>query len=269
MTAALDITAQQSAALALAARGLYVFPLDHPELPSCVGRHSPDAPCGGERGKHPTCRWSVDSTADADQVVNLFSRGARNIGVDCGRSQLLVLDEDAPGELDRACSALGVALPDTLMVSTGKGRHVYFRQPDGAPLSNGRGRFKDYRIDVRGRGGYVVGPGSLHASGRRYEVLRDSPVAPVPGWLSHALADIPPPRRAPAAEVPQPVADRAIVGALQVVLDAAPGSRNGRLFWAGCRLFERVHDARLEDGQAEEMLLAAAEAVGLSLDAPE
>ena len=81
---------------------------------------------------------------------------------------------------------------------------------------------------------------------------------------SHALADIPPPRRAPAAEVPQPVADRAIVGALQVVLDAAPGSRNGRLFWAGCRLFERVHDARLEDGQAEEMLLAAAEAVGLS-----
>ncbi len=38
-------------------------------------------------------------------------------------------------------------------------------------------------IDVRGTGGYVVGPPSLHPSGNKYEVLIDKPIAEAPEWL--------------------------------------------------------------------------------------
>src|SRR5262249_6665624 len=42
-------------------------------------------------------------------------------------------------------------------------------------------------IDVRGIGGYVVGPGSS-IGGRLYEVTKDAPIAPAPDWLLRLTA---------------------------------------------------------------------------------
>jgi hypothetical protein len=59
-------------------------------------------------------------------------------------------------------------LPETPVVLTGGGgKHYYFRHPGGyiksvaAALGPG--------LDIKGEGGFVVAPPSLHASGRRYE----------------------------------------------------------------------------------------------------
>jgi hypothetical protein len=52
--------------------------------------------------------------------------GLANFGVACGPSGLVVLDEDAPGEVERWCVTYGVTLPDTYTVDTGRGRHLYF-----------------------------------------------------------------------------------------------------------------------------------------------
>jgi Bifunctional DNA primase/polymerase, N-terminal len=179
---------------ALVTLGMYLFPVDHPELRGCVGRHAPDRPCNGERGKHPEpWSWVRESTNDPGTLDRMFGRGPRNVGIDCGRSRLVVLDEDAPGELDRLCTDHGQQLPKTFTVGTGKGRHVYLRQPAALPFTNAVGALRSYRIDLRGRGGYVVGPGSQHATGRTYSILTVAKIAPVPEWIASLL--LPPPRR--------------------------------------------------------------------------
>lgn len=78
-------------------------------------------------------------------------------------------------------------LPHTPCVKTGSGgRHYYFQYPDH-PVKNKAGIFPG--IDIRGDGGYVVAPPSLHASGNRYEwiVGLDVPLAEAPNWLLQAL----------------------------------------------------------------------------------
>lgn len=38
-------------------------------------------------------------------------------------------------------------------------------------------------VDLRGNGGYIVAPPSVHANGIRYEVTDEAPIAPAPAWL--------------------------------------------------------------------------------------
>ena len=58
--------------------------------------------------------------------------------------------------------------------------------------------------------------------------------------------------------------DRAIDGALRLVAAAPTGQRNGILFWASCRLGERVHAGQIAAGAAEALLVAAATTAGLA-----
>lgn len=93
-----------------------------------------------------------------------------NVGVVTGEiSNLVVLDidphhggEDSAGRLERQFAPF----PATIEATTGGGgRHLYFAHPGGlvrnrASLTQG--------IDIRGDGGYVVAPPSVHPSGRSY-----------------------------------------------------------------------------------------------------
>lgn len=192
-----DLAAQQRQyALRLAADyGFAVFPVDHPSHKRCRGvrtkMHDPDS-CA-ERGKHPTCKWSEWSTADVEQLAKPHYFGAAaNIGVDCGKSRLLVVDEDELGAFTRFCAGRGVEVPVTFTVRTGKGHHYYFRQPSGRECGNREGAFHDYPINIRGVGGYVVGPGSLHHTGVVYAAVGDCrDIAPAPDWLLAALDETP------------------------------------------------------------------------------
>src|ERR1017187_612200 len=108
--------------------GAFVFTVDHPGLPRCAGAHRPGQPCDGTRGKHPCGRWSRDSTSNPEVIRAALSRGLRNLGIDCGKSRLLVVDEDRPGAFDSYAASAGQRVPVTFTVTTGKGRHMYFRQ---------------------------------------------------------------------------------------------------------------------------------------------
>lgn len=165
---------QLDRALEVARQGLHVFPVDYPNTRYCRGiktkQHNPQK-CD-DRGKHPTCRWSEWSTDDVELLAEpryFGGREPRNIGVDCGKSNLLVLDDD--GELTRACGDLGITLPATMRVRTADGQHHYYRPPAGFDLGNAEGALRPYNVNVRGRGGYVVGAGSLHETGVIYEVV--------------------------------------------------------------------------------------------------
>lgn len=113
-------------------------------------------------------------------------------------SGIIVLDSDGPAGEE---SLRGRALPPTPTVLTGGGGvHRYYRHPGGRmPNAVRLGGLAG--VDLRGDGGYVVAPPSLHPSGRRYEWApslspADIPVADPPAWLLDLL------HHAPAADRP-------------------------------------------------------------------
>jgi hypothetical protein len=106
-----------------------------------------------------------------------------------GVSGLVVLDIDprhgGEASLERLERQHG-RLPATVECrSGGGGRHLYFAHPGGL-LRNQVGLAPG--VDLRGDGGYVVAPPTLHASGVRYTWVGDRrggmvDVAPLPDWV--------------------------------------------------------------------------------------
>jgi len=175
-------------ALALADSGFHIFPVDHPSLLNCAGigkNHDPKTCI--IRGKHPCVLWTKDATTDRELIVAAFQGEMRNIGIHCGRSGVVVIDEDKPGEFQRYAEERGFNIPTTFTVKTGKGLHYYFVRRDDHDLGNREGEFTDYNINIRGGNGYVVGPGSLHATGAWYTVEVASPPAPIPQWVIEGI----------------------------------------------------------------------------------
>jgi hypothetical protein len=117
-----------------------------------------------------------------------------NVGVVTGAgSGLVVLDIDVrhggTQSLARLESECG-SLPHTVEALTGGGgRHLYFAHPGGV-VHNRVGL--EPGIDVRGDGGYIVAPPSVHPSGKRYAWVAarspgEAPLAPLPPTLLERL----------------------------------------------------------------------------------
>lgn len=164
-------------ALALAARGWRVFPCE-------------------ARGKVPITKNGVkDATDDPAQIVAWWTRTPdANIGLACGL-EVVVVDFDGDELPD---------VPHTLTVKTGRGRHIYL-DPCGETYTN-RAHLSGLAVDVRGAGGYVIAPPSVHPSGLVYEWAVEAPLAPVPqAWRSVMLKALP---VGPAPVIPRgPVGD--------------------------------------------------------------
>lgn len=237
----------RGAALALAARGMTVFPVR-------AGT------------KYPLVAWSTEATTDPQTIAEWWARWpAASVAVACGPSGLVVVDLDGPTGM-QSWAALVAEHSDveTCSVSTGRdggGAHLWFRADEGAPVPNSAGRLGP-GVDVRGAGGMVLAPPSRHRTGRRYQWTSGAPLALLPQWV-RALAMPPRPVRRPAPVLSSTPATRALVGLVQVVLDAPEGTRNDRLFWAASRVAEHVDAGRLDRQAGADALLRAAEAAGL------
>jgi len=77
------------------------------------------------------------------------------------------------------------AVPHTWQVKTGSGGLHFIFDNTEAKVRNGE---LDRGVDLRGVGGYIVGPYSKHASGRTYKCLPqnapgEAPLASPPDWL--------------------------------------------------------------------------------------
>lgn len=86
------------AAVALAAAGFEVFPVDHPGPAQCAGaglRHVET--CAGPRGKHPAVSFTMAATT-SPKMIKTWWEQERNIGIKCG-SALVVIDEDTLASL--------------------------------------------------------------------------------------------------------------------------------------------------------------------------
>jgi len=146
--------------------------------------------------KRPLIRWETlqQARADAAAVAQWFAQWPdANVGIVTGEiSNLIVLDVDPKHGGDHSLAELERrfgALPETVEAHTGGGgRHLYFTHPGGfvpnrAGLTQG--------IDLRGDGGYVVAPPSLHPGGQLYAWTpglspEEMAPAPLPRWLLFA-----------------------------------------------------------------------------------
>ncbi|AMJ61419.1 hypothetical protein AXW83_14935 [Bosea sp. PAMC 26642] len=94
-----------------------------------------------------------------------------NIGIATGNGLFVVDIDDKNGKEGSATwaalEALHGAAPPTFTVKTPSGgRHLYFRVDPSVWIPNSAGKL-GIGIDIRGDGGYVVGPGSV-LNGRQY-----------------------------------------------------------------------------------------------------
>lgn len=136
--------------------------------------------------KHPlasnwqhTPHWSEEQV-ELMEMTDQFKTG---FGILCRIDDdfdLLVVDIDARNgglhDYDRLLEKMPEVSGAGLIVNTGSGggsKHLYFKVRKGLALLT---KHPDYKgIDFKSGAAYVVGPGSLHASGNRYEIAVGSP----------------------------------------------------------------------------------------------
>jgi len=145
------------------------------------------------RAKAPLVPWLElqERRAHADEIRGWFERWPdANVGVVTGAiSNLVVIDVDpAHGGRDSLAQLeeeLGRLPPTVEAITGGGGNHFYFAHPGGA-VPNRAGVLPG--IDVRGDGGTIVMPPSVHPSGRRYRWMTErSPENLVPARMPGAL----------------------------------------------------------------------------------
>jgi Bifunctional DNA primase/polymerase, N-terminal/Primase C terminal 1 (PriCT-1) len=165
------------AALGLASRGLAVFP------------------CKPSDKEPATFHGFKDASRDPAIIVNWWQRNPHyNLAIATGApSGVFVVDidgMDAEAEMRQLEAIHNEPLPATIETITARGRHLYFRYQPDRPVRNSTDHFETGAVHVRGDGGYVLVPPSVHPSGRRYAWSVDctSEFADAPEWLIEKIA---------------------------------------------------------------------------------
>lgn len=162
-------------ALAHARRGFYVFPAEP------RGKR----PCGAlaPHGLH-------DGTTDLDKIRAWWAaQPDANPAIDCGRSQLIVIDIDprhgGTESLFELYEKCGGEFQTAAVETGGGGVHFYFTAPSGVVINSRTNLLSG--IDVKATGGYVIAAGSVHESGHLYRWRGSSSPMPLPAALLQLL----------------------------------------------------------------------------------
>src|SRR5262249_3933176 len=177
-------------------------------------------------------------------------------------------DGDVGAESRRRLERHYGPLPDTLISLTGNGQHLWFRTDREIPSSIGK--VGDH-LDIRGEGGYVVAPPSIHPHGTRYRSVNNLPPAPAPSWLIELAVRRPivllPPKENIEAIITSASSAAYGLAALNHEIErlvlASSGSRNHALNRAAFCLHQLVAGEELHADVVQQRLIGAAEANGL------
>ena len=208
------------------------------------------------RDKVPAVKWEAYQTRHAtpDEISQWFAYSDRNVGVVTGAvSGVVVVDVDDPARID----TLG-PLPHTPTVTIAKGLHLYFKHP-GRHESN----FKLPCGDVRGDGGYVVAPPSIHPNGTPYEwiVGLDVPFAELPAsvlrYEKHEL-------KASNDNKPTTEYGRSWFKDIEILAHMTEGMRNNLLNEVACKAGSLIASGHLNEAEAVSAMLEACQRNGLN-----
>jgi hypothetical protein len=246
--------------------GWALLPLWHVQADSCA------CPAGVEcssPAKHPRTRHGLlDASHDPDVVGRWRRQYPRaNWGATTGRTfDVVDVDADHGGVDSLTEAADGRPLGWGPIVETGGGGRHYYCAVTGS--RNRAGLLPG--VDYRGRGGFVVIPDSLHASGRRYRWLvgPGEPLRPLPGWLHELVIPPPPPRSEPRFDrVPsrrRSYGQAALDAEAALVVGSVEGKRNHQLNKSSFAVGQLVGAGWLGAADAIETLLDAAISCGLT-----
>jgi len=171
-------------------RGLSVIPL---KSPSMVSKDLPKDEFI-RQCKVPLIGWKEFQTRlpTEEEVCGWFDKWPNaNIGIVTGKiSGIVVFDLDSDHAVQYAEDEGGFHY--TPKVQTGKGFHCYMQYPDFEVRNDVR---KELDIDIRGDGGYVVAPPSIHGSGNQYDweqgvSIFDLKPAPCESWMIDYLKEV-------------------------------------------------------------------------------
>lgn len=269
-------------ALEYAGRGWKVFPCHYPVfVPDQPTRCSCGKPDCSNVGKHPATPHGLkDATTDEAQIKTWWSKNPMwNVAIATGEgSNLIVIDVDTHDTDGKDTWAKLEAKHGEIVTrrtkTGGNGFHYLFNHP-GVRIGNRTAALPG--VDVRGDGGYIVAPGSVHASGNEYGWLNDNPVAGLPVWaLDWLLADVYPLNGDAGEDVIESIAVKtlsatALTSYAQAALDgevsrvalAAPGTRNDQLNRAAFALGQLIEQGLLERPDVEAALEGACASNGL------
>lgn len=142
------------------------------------------------KGKRPIVKWSIyaETPAPASQLIRWF-RGSPNMAVACGgQRHLTVVDFDTQSGYYKMLSRVGDdirgIIDRTYKVKTGRGLHAYFNVE-----SRSRKNVEE-KIDIKGDGGYVLVPPSLHPSGSVYTAMPGSSISNIQSITNTILCEI-------------------------------------------------------------------------------
>lgn len=219
-----------------------------------------------------------DASTDPARIRRMFAAApwATGYGIACGLPphHLIGIDLDTKAGTDATAALRELALrhlftiPPTVVVLTPSGgRHLWLCGPPDMVIPNSAGRLAP-GIDVRGAGGYLVGPGSRTGAGVYATTPGTAflPPAPCPPALLRLL--LPPTPSGPRHAAPSGGGG---LGLVHFVAAARPGQRNTRLFWAACRAYENgighdllpsLIDAALSTGLTEQEARATIASAG-------
>jgi Bifunctional DNA primase/polymerase, N-terminal/Family of unknown function (DUF5906) len=221
-----------------------------------------------------------DATKNTDQIGTWGSQWPRaNIGLATGpASGVWVLDIDGEeGEQWLAdMEARHEALPVTPEVRTGKGRHLYFKLPDGVVIGN-RAKIAE-QVDIRGDGGYVIVPPSIHPTTKKPYVWHTERrlkigCAYAPQWLLDIVVKKTRPEPAEPATAQQhrqrgnsKYVERAMSDELAKLSGMMEGGRNDQLNRSAFALAQLIGPDGLTEAQIRTGLIAACMTNGLWRD---
>jgi hypothetical protein len=258
-------------ALRAAAQGYAVAPTTINKTPAIPSPHEKGHSCKGDCGQ--PGHGVYDATTNAADVRRLFGLAPKAVGylIAC-RGRLVGLDIDVKNgvngyetlaELGRKHGFEIPRITTTVFTPSG-GAHVWLTVSEGVTVPNSVGRL-GLGLDVRGTGGYLVGPGSIGRAGEYtfHPKIGYVEPQPVPDALLQLMLPPAPVRPRRQYEPRGEQVDRALEGLARVVLGATNGERNSKLYWAASKAWAHVADGHLAAGDVEAELIGAALQIGL------
>jgi hypothetical protein len=258
-----------AAALSLAKAGFRVFPAR--AIYNATTRRWNKPPCVSD--------WQNVATTDPVQILRWWQQFPDGIpAISC--TEIIVVDADRhPWAADGVQALVSlVALHQDwpqhpIVLTPSGGEHHYFRQST-RPLGNGTGLLPS-GIDVRGNGGYIIGPGAVPPDGtgwRSTDALHlvdalsmPNGVPQFPEWLDKIIradritpADANSTSGSPVTNRERRYAETALEGAAQEVETAPKGKRNTILNSVTFRLGRMVGARWIERNIVAARLLSAA-----------
>jgi putative DNA primase/helicase len=240
-----------SVALDYAANGTAIFPVK-------------------ERGKSPlTKNGFKDASTDPEKIAGWWGKWPNaNIGLPTGEVNkvwVLDIDGDEGKEAFDGLVAEHGEIPETSQSITGNGRHIIFKHPGEKVKNSVRNLGKG--LDVRGDGGYIVAPPSIHPTGHQYKWdpgLQDCLPTDAPDWLLKLVVKnepTPPPPglgAAPDGE-DQEYAATILEETAATLATTSSGARNASLNSAAFKMGHHIAAGNIERAPVEVSLLHAAE----------